>query len=233
MTPTLPNPFSHSDAGVYAKTPVVFMLGKVPNMNTMVELSCCCCCYFNGVSGKLVPFTPVAIRLSYFTIRCYPILLYDVMLSIACACLLKWEETGVPGGNPRKHGENMQTPHRKARAGPETNPGPSCCEATALTTAPLRHRAAPRIKLTPLALFIHPSVCIDDVKYEHAHNIENEKNQSVCCIYHLKSLPFGDECFTLSWRSDVVTLWGSWIMPDTCRAAAMFPGDSTLALVGS
>ena len=65
----------------------------------------------------------------------YPILLYGVMLSIACACLLKWEETGVPGGNPRKHGENMQTPHRKARAGPETNPGPSCCEATALTTA--------------------------------------------------------------------------------------------------
>ena len=52
----------------------------------------------------------------------YPILLYGVMLSIACACLLKWEETGVPGGNPRKHGENMQTPHRKARAGPETNP---------------------------------------------------------------------------------------------------------------
>ena len=49
---------------------------------------------------------------------------------------MKWEETGVPGGNPRKHGENMQTPHRKARAGPETNPGPSCCEATALTTAP-------------------------------------------------------------------------------------------------
>ena len=66
----------------------------------------------------------------------YPILLYGVMLSIACACLLKWEETGVPGGNPRKHGENMQTPHRKARAGPETNPGPSCCEETALTTAP-------------------------------------------------------------------------------------------------
>ena len=66
----------------------------------------------------------------------YPILLYGVMLSIACACLLKWEETGVPGGNPRKHGENMQTPHRKAQAGPETNPGPSCCEATALTTAP-------------------------------------------------------------------------------------------------
>ena len=91
---------------------------------------CCCCYYFNGVSGKLVPFTPVAIRLSYFT------KVYGVMLSIACACLLKWEETGVPGGNPRKHGENMQTPHRKARAGPETNPGPSCCEATALTTAP-------------------------------------------------------------------------------------------------
>ena len=73
---------------------------------------------------------------SGYCIYGYPILLYGVMLSIACACLLKWEETGVPGGNPRKHGENMQTPHRKARAGPETNPGPSCCEATALTTAP-------------------------------------------------------------------------------------------------
>ena len=76
----------------------------------------------------------------------YPILLYGVMLSIACACLLKWEETGVPGGNPRKHGENMQTPHRKARAGPETNPGPSCCEATALTTAPPCRPAIPSLR---------------------------------------------------------------------------------------
>ena len=71
----------------------------------------------------------------------YPILLYGVMLSIACACLLKWEETGVPGGNPRKHGENMQTPHRKARAGPETNPGPSCylngCAIKPLTGSPV------------------------------------------------------------------------------------------------
>uniref|UniRef100_A0A8C4SVK0 Sorting nexin 19b n=1 Tax=Erpetoichthys calabaricus TaxID=27687 RepID=A0A8C4SVK0_ERPCA len=24
-----------------------------------------------------------------------------------------WEETGAPGGNPRRHGENMQTPHRE------------------------------------------------------------------------------------------------------------------------
>jgi len=50
--------------------------------------------------------------------------------------------------NPREHGENMQTPHRKALfffvrdspAGPrrESNPGPSGCEATAL---PLSHRA--------------------------------------------------------------------------------------------
>nr|XP_057926941.1 transmembrane channel-like protein 2-B isoform X3 [Doryrhamphus excisus] len=27
-----------------------------------------------------------------------------------------WEETGVPGENPRMHGENMQTPHRNAQA---------------------------------------------------------------------------------------------------------------------
>jgi len=26
----------------------------------------------------------------------------------------RWEEAGVPGENPRIHGENMQTPHRKA-----------------------------------------------------------------------------------------------------------------------
>ena len=29
----------------------------------------------------------------------------------------RWEEAGVPGENPRLHGENMQTPHRKAPAG--------------------------------------------------------------------------------------------------------------------
>uniref|UniRef100_A0A3P9D9W8 Ig-like domain-containing protein n=1 Tax=Maylandia zebra TaxID=106582 RepID=A0A3P9D9W8_9CICH len=28
----------------------------------------------------------------------------------------RWEEAGVPGENPRKHGENMQTPHRKTLA---------------------------------------------------------------------------------------------------------------------
>jgi len=29
----------------------------------------------------------------------------------------QWEEAGVPGENPRIHGENMLTPHRKAPAG--------------------------------------------------------------------------------------------------------------------
>lgn len=28
----------------------------------------------------------------------------------------RWEQAGVPGGNPREHGENTQTPHRKASA---------------------------------------------------------------------------------------------------------------------
>uniref|UniRef100_A0A8C6USM4 Solute carrier family 4 member 1a (Diego blood group) n=1 Tax=Neogobius melanostomus TaxID=47308 RepID=A0A8C6USM4_9GOBI len=42
-------------------------------------------------------------------------------------------ETGVPGGNLRRHGENMQTPHRKAPSRWESNPGPSSCEAQALT----------------------------------------------------------------------------------------------------
>ncbi|XP_061748621.1 uncharacterized protein LOC133546811 isoform X3 [Nerophis ophidion] len=41
---------------------------------------------------------------------------------IAGACLWKWEEAGVSGGNPRIHGENMQTLHRKILS-LELNPG--------------------------------------------------------------------------------------------------------------
>ena len=48
---------------------------------------------------------------------------------------------GFYGGNPGEHGENMQTPHRKAREQAPTcctmrdlNPRPSCCEATVLRT---------------------------------------------------------------------------------------------------
>jgi len=37
----------------------------------------------------------------------------------------RWEEAGVPGENPRLHGENMQTPHRKNQPGVE--PGTLCC----------------------------------------------------------------------------------------------------------
>ena len=52
-----------------------------------------------------------------------------------------WEEAGAPGENPRKHGENMQTPHRKALVLAPAPPGdsnrePSYCEAQVLTTAP-------------------------------------------------------------------------------------------------
>ena len=50
---------------------------------------------------------------------------------------------GFYGGNPGEHGENMQTPHRKAREQAPTcctmrdlNPRPSCCEATVLRTVP-------------------------------------------------------------------------------------------------
>lgn len=35
-----------------------------------------------------------------------------------------------PLGNPRKHWENMRTPHRKVLP-QDSNSGPSCCEATA------------------------------------------------------------------------------------------------------
>ena len=46
----------------------------------------------------------------------------------------QWEEAGVPGENPRIHGENMQTPHRKNQPGVE--PRTLYCEATVLTTTP-------------------------------------------------------------------------------------------------
>ncbi len=48
-----------------------------------------------------------------------------------------WEEAWKPGENPCRHGENMQTPHKKVLPqGMGLNTGPSYCEATVL------HRAA-------------------------------------------------------------------------------------------
>lgn len=45
--------------------------------------------------------------------------------------LLKPEMYAVPGENPHKHKDNMQTPHGKT-PGPTRglNPGRPCCEAT-------------------------------------------------------------------------------------------------------
>ncbi len=52
-------------------------------------------------------------------------------------CLWIVGETGAPGGNPRRHRENMQTPHRKASLlSRDSNQGPSYCEATVLPTEP-------------------------------------------------------------------------------------------------
>ena len=59
------------------------------------------------------------------------------------SALLRVVVMGFYGGNPGEHGENMQTPHRKAREQAPTcctmrdlNPQPSCCEATVLRTEP-------------------------------------------------------------------------------------------------
>lgn len=45
-----------------------------------------------------------------------------------------WEEAGEPGENPRRHWENMQTPHKKFQS-LELTQQTSCCEVAALTTA--------------------------------------------------------------------------------------------------
>ena len=54
--------------------------------------------------------------------------------SVPVACFFVVIVTGFYGGNPGEHGENMQTPHRKAREQAPTcctmrdlNPQPSCC----------------------------------------------------------------------------------------------------------
>lgn len=44
-----------------------------------------------------------------------------------------WEEVGVPCENPRRHGDNMQMPHRKASVGTWIQ---ICREVAALTTTP-------------------------------------------------------------------------------------------------
>ena len=63
------------------------------------------------------------------------------LMSICSFCMFLL--LGFYGGNPGEHGENMQTPHRKAREQAPTcctmrdlNPQPSCCEATVLRTEP-------------------------------------------------------------------------------------------------
>ncbi|KAM9776923.1 lamin-A-like [Syngnathus typhle] len=61
-----------------------------------------------------------------------------------------WEETGVPGENPRGPGENMQTPHREGRRWNRT-----CTHLTVRRTCyPVRHRAVLRIH--PLQSFFEP-----------------------------------------------------------------------------
>ncbi|XP_067875135.1 ras homolog family member Ub isoform X2 [Heterodontus francisci] len=57
-----------------------------------------------------------------------------------------WEETGAPGGNPRRRRENLQTPHRQY---PEPNPGRWSCEAAVLTTVP---PAVVQVDGTPIRL---------------------------------------------------------------------------------
>jgi len=43
-----------------------------------------------------------------------------------------WEEVREPGENPRIHGENMQTLHRKNQL--RLEPGTLCCEVVLTTT---------------------------------------------------------------------------------------------------
>jgi len=45
-----------------------------------------------------------------------------------------WEETGEPGGNPRRHRESVQTPHSDPSQ--ESKPVPWRCEAAMLSTVP-------------------------------------------------------------------------------------------------
>lgn len=55
-----------------------------------------------GVCPAVQPFAPLSYtHLPTANLRCQ-------------IFILNWEEAGVPWENPRRHGENMQTPNRKA-----------------------------------------------------------------------------------------------------------------------
>lgn len=52
-------------------------------------------------------------------------------INLTCICVRCGRKLAVPGENPHKHEENMQTAHRKAPSRPVyLNPGPFSCEAT-------------------------------------------------------------------------------------------------------
>lgn len=53
-----------------------------------------------------------------------------------CMFFMLGKETGIPGENLPKHREDMQTPHSLHRPTQESNPAPSCREASLLTTVP-------------------------------------------------------------------------------------------------
>jgi len=52
-----------------------------------------------------------------------------------------WEETGAPGGNPRRHGEKVQTPHSDRSQ--ESNLGPWCCANHCATVLPISQSLIP------------------------------------------------------------------------------------------
>ena len=83
------------------------MLNKIFCIFTISPFNKVSICLSVCLSIYLAGITHVS-RLTCF--QCGPIHSYDTFLWYMSFMV---GETGVPGGNPRRHGENMQTPHRK------------------------------------------------------------------------------------------------------------------------
>lgn len=59
------------------------------------------------------------------------------------ACVLLWEETKAPRGNPGEHRKNVQTPRQEDPTSRHSSPGSLSCEAALLIILPTMHSCHP------------------------------------------------------------------------------------------
>ncbi|XP_061622644.1 protein GUCD1 isoform X1 [Phyllopteryx taeniolatus] len=86
-----------------------------------------------------------------------------------------WEETGVPGENPRRHGENRRGRHLK--------PGPQNCEADVLTSRP-------PCRLDEDQTTVYDYFMQKFKKFQRVHILSPPPPPPPHCIYHIQCCRF-------------------------------------------